>query len=302
MLARIVFAFGALMAIAVVGMLALSKLPAPSEMPEVAETFQPPVAPTVEIGAPASAQTSTNPINGLATLAQDALSSAKQQAATEVMQDRRQNTASRAQALLAEQSTTRRNASAVLPANYYGTWSDLIARCWDSVSKNIPFADTGLVAMSSEGSTQDGFQRQKWRTEDYVFVVTYTTEAARYTAPSGLDRTCMIKTSRKPFAASDVQALKGHYDAWFAAERLEASSVFQPYRWELRKGDQYHAAQTTFGSAQGCPMYFSYRDIVFSSDTEANFFLTEVTDDTCNASSGAGMSGVRVNRLPQITP
>lgn len=189
----------------------------------------------------------------------------------------------------------------VVPDNYYSQWSDLIAKCWASVSNNTPFDDTGLVAVGTEQLSDTGYSRQKWRTADRIYTVTYTHESTSR-AGTGIDRTCSIKTWRQPFSAETVQALKDHYDDWFARERLEAASVFAPYRWTLREGDQYHAANTTFGSAQGCRMYMSYRDIVFGSDTEAQFFLTELTDEDCDAPNGASATaGVRVNRLPQIT-
>ena len=152
MLVRIVFVFGALMVVAVVGMLFLAKLPSPSTMPEVATVAQTPV-PTVEITQAPAATTRqaemsstaqpepANPVAGLAAFAQGAMSAATQQAAAEVQKDRRLNTADRAQALVASRAIAGTAAGPAVPANYYATWSDLIARCWDSVSNNTEFDD-----------------------------------------------------------------------------------------------------------------------------------------------------------------
>lgn len=187
---------------------------------------------------------------------------------------------------------------AIVPDGYYTQWSDLLSRCWATVAQGRPMDETGLFPLGDDSIDYTQSSRQKWMTEDRRFQVTLWLEYGN--SDVDLGRRCWVKTTRNRLAADTVQDLKVHYDDWFASEKLSPVSVFQPYRWDLREGDQYHAAHTTFGSVQRCRMRVEYRDMVIASEAEATFYVAELTNEDCDLPSGASTNGVRVNRLPQI--
>lgn len=168
----------------------------------------------------------------------------------------------------------------IAPEDYHASFATLIARCWDSVSNNTAFDAKGLVATG----TAQLDAAQDWLTEDRLFKVHYKVEASDMT-PSGFQRSCQIRTAQADLPTNTVRGLKAQYDDWFASAGLQQASVFEEARWDLGPGDQYHAAQITDVSAQGCGMYVKYSDAVPASGPEAVFFLSELAQAECDGSA-----------------
>lgn len=184
---------------------------------------------------------------------------------------------------------------------YYVVWDDLMRRCWDSVSNNLPFDETGLAPHGDERvDYTTAWTEGSWFTTDKAFKVKYKVEIARGTS-SGLRRICSITTNRFALVKPDAVALlKDRFDLWFAEEDLQNVSTVEDYPYEIRDGDQYHRVQTHFGSVQGCELIVEYQDIGLLGERDASFYLLESTDQGCEASPRRDGNGVRINRLPQV--